>query len=166
MEVSMPTTYPPLATVEELAIRVREEIDTDDELAIYFLRAASATVRQYVGSNYVNDAGDTLVDVPDVAHDITIEVAARVWMNPEGNTQETAGPFTERRPELYADSFFLTGTEKSKLGALRGSGLGGLWTFSTTRGDNTVPYIEVPVVPQPGEPIPYYAPGTPGAQGL
>lgn len=160
----MPTTYPPLATVADLAIRVQETIADADPLAVYFMRAASATVRAYVGKNWVNTAGDALVDVPDVVHDITVEVAARVWMNPEGNTQETAGPFTERRPELYADSFFLTGTEKSKLGAMRSSGLGGLWTIQQTRGDNTVPYTTVPVTPLPGEPLPYVVPGTPGFQ--
>lgn len=162
----MTTTYPPLATVDDLATRVQETIDAEDPLALYFLRAASATVRQYAGQNWVNDAGTELVDVPDVAHDITVECAARVWMNPEGNTQETAGPFTERKPEQYADSFFLTATEKSKLGGFRPSGLGGLWTIQQTKGDNYVPYIEVPVSPQPGEPVPYFVPDTPGAYGL
>jgi hypothetical protein len=162
----MPTTYPPLASVADLAIRVQETIADDDPLAVYFMRAASATVRQYAEQNWVNDAGTELVDVPDVAHDITVEVAARVWMNPDGNTQETAGPFTERRPEQYADSFFLTGTEKSKLGGLRPSGTAGLWTIQQTKGDLYFPYINVPVTPQPGEDVPYYVPGTPGAYGL
>ena len=159
-------SYPPLASVADLAVRVQETIPADDPLAVYFMRAASATVRAYVGLNWVNDDGTALVGVPDIAHDITVEVAARVWMNPEGNTQETAGPFTERRPELYADSFFLTGTEKSKLGSLRPSGLGGLWTVQQTKGEGYFPYLSVPVVPQPGEDIPYFVPGTPGAQGL
>lgn len=159
-------TYPPLATVPELAIRVQETIDEDDPRALYFLQSASATVRAYVGLNWVDETGDELEGVPDIAHDITIECAARVWLNPEGLTQETAGPFTDRRPELYADSFFLTGTEKSKLGSLRSSGLGGFWTVQQTKGDNYMPYIEVPVSPQPGMDVPYLVPGTPGAQGL
>jgi len=159
-------TYPPLATVADLAVRVQETIASNDPLAVYFMRAASATVRLYADQNWVTDDGTALLNVPDVAHDITVEVAARVWMNPEGNTQETAGPFTERRPEQFADSFFLTGTEKSKLAALRPGGLSGLWTLQQTKGESYFPYLEVPVSPQPGESVPYYVPGTPGAQGL
>lgn len=89
-----------------------------------------------------------------------------MWQNPEGLTQETTGPFTERRPDQFADGFFLTNTEKTLLGRYRATGVGGLWTIQQTKGDLYDPNLYVPVTPQPGETVPYYTPGTPGAYGL
>lgn len=158
-------TPPPLATPADLAMRVAEPIADDDQQALYFLAYASSIVRAYVGADWTNEAGTELLNVPAEAHNVTIEVAARVWLNPSGNTQETVGPFTERRPELFADGFFLTGTEKSQLAKYRPSSFGGLFTITTTKGDGFDPTIYVSVSPQPGEPIPYYERGTPGVQG-
>lgn len=157
-------TPPPLATPANLAMRVGETIAADDAQALYYLAYASSIVRAYVGATWTNEANE-LVSVPDEARNVTIEVAARVWLNPTGNTQETVGPFTERRPDLFADGFFLTGTEKSQLAKYRPSSFGGLYTISVTKGDYFDPTIYVPVSPQPGEPIPYYDRGTPGVQG-
>lgn len=152
-----------LATIADLAVRVGETIPTDDAQAQWFLDTASGIIRTYTSRTWLLDG--VLADVPDEVRRIAVEVAARVWLNPSGNTQETVGPFTERRPELFADGFFLTGTEKSTLSKYRGSGLGGLWTIQQVKGDAFDPTIHVPVFPQPGEPLPWYTRDEPGAQG-
>lgn len=154
-----------LATVADLGIRVAETL-TGNTQAQWFLDTASAIVRNYTGETWLNDEETAVEDVPEDVRRITVEIAARVWLNPDGNTQETVGPFTERRPDLFADGFFLTGTEKTLLVRYRTSSVGGLWTIQQTKGDYYDPNIYVPVAPQPGEDVPYFVPGTPGAQGL
>ena len=154
-----------LASIADLAIRVGETIEAEDERAQWFLDTASSMVRSYAAKTWLNEAGTELLPpIPEEVRRITVEVASRVWLNPDGNVQETVGPFTERRPDLFADGFFLTGTEKSQLAKYRSSGFGGLWTLGVTKGDAYLDTITVPVVPY-GEPIPYYKRGTPGVQG-
>jgi len=151
-----------LASNADLGIRVGETIAADDTRAQWFLDTASAMVRSYATKSWLNVDGVTLAAVPEEVRRIATEVAARVWGNPEGLSQETVGPFTARRPDLFADGFFLTGTEKSQLAKYRGSGFG-LYTIGVTKGDAYYDTIDVPVN-YGGQPLPYYAPGTPGVQ--
>src|SRR5688572_11693139 len=94
-----------LATVADLGIRVGETL-TGNTQAQWFLDTASGIIRGYTGETWLNDAGTEVEDVPDEVRRIAVEVAARVWLNPDGLTQETTGPFTERRPDQFADGFF------------------------------------------------------------
>ena len=151
-----------LASITDLATRVGETIATNDERAQWFLDTSSSMVRSYSTKTWLNAAGDAVEDVPEEVRRITTEVAARVWGNPEGLSQETVGPFTGRRPDLFADGFFLTGTEKSQLAKYRGSGFG-LYTIGVTKGEAYYDTIQVPV--DGGQSLPYYKPDTPGVQG-
>jgi hypothetical protein len=97
-----------LATVENLATRLGETI-TETPRAEWFLDTASGLIRAYTGLTWLDDDLELESVPPDVVR-ICVEIAARVWINPEGLTQETTGPFTERRPDQFADGFFLTNT--------------------------------------------------------
>lgn len=134
---------PPLASVAKLAARVGETLEDTDPQALYFLTAASAIIRAETGRTWTN-AGNELADVPADVEIIAVEVAARVWRNPEGVIQETTGPFTQRLPDKFADGLFLTATERSQLARYR-LGRPGLWTIETTRGDAFLDTVYLPV---------------------
>jgi hypothetical protein len=68
-----------------------------EERAEAVLAAASAFVRAENGKNWVDEEGELLEDIPDEIPVLVVTVAARLWTNPAGATQETAGPFSVSR---------------------------------------------------------------------
>lgn len=151
----------PLASLQDLSDRVGETIADDDHTSLYYLRAASALIRAETGRTWIDDHG-YVVDVPSDVRYVCVEVAARLFRNPEGVIQETTGPFTQRLPDKFADGLFLTATEKSQLARYRASRMG-LWALQTTREDPFLDTITVPV--EGGSPLPHLTRGEPGAQG-
>lgn len=89
---------PPLADVADLdAWLPGVAIVGDDDAearAEAVLSAASAIVRAENGKNWVDENGELLDDIPDAVSVLVVQLAARLWANPTGLTQETAGPFS------------------------------------------------------------------------
>lgn len=133
---------PPLATVEDLAEWVGEEVPNDDAQALAYLAAASAVVRSYTGRRWVDDAGQA--DAPAEVRTVVVQVAARVWRNPDGYIQDTTGPFTVRWSERIAEGIYLTAGEEDMLAPHR-RGRPAVFTLSTTRGP-----VETGTVATPG----------------
>lgn len=134
--------HPRLAELEDLSARVGVELAEEDAQALYYLDAASALIRAETGRTWVTDG--VLDEVPADVKVICVEVAARIWRNPEGVIQETVGPFTQRLPDKFADGMFLTATEKSQLARYR-LGRMGLWTMQTYKEDLYMDTLTLPV---------------------
>lgn len=102
---------PPLATVERLAARVAEAIETPEEIALAqeMLEAASAEVRHY-GRNW-----PTAEQAPAVAVTITVAAAARGYLNPGGFQMERADAMNLTRGDEYIAGTALTPEERNML---------------------------------------------------
>ena len=149
----MATIY---ATVEELAVLTRQQIAPDDAAALLVLRMASSTVRAYVGSAITEQWGDS---IPQGAVDVTLDVASRVWTNPEGLVADAIDDGRRQWDPSRAEGFYLTGSNKAVLDELGGAATAarGLFTISTTRGDVDTDTVYVPTGPPPsGYPFPWY----------
>lgn len=89
---------PPLADIAALDAWLPGVTIVGDEAAETragaVLAAASAQVRRQTGHLYVDEAGDLIEDLPDDVVGVTVQLAARMWANPTGATQETEGPFS------------------------------------------------------------------------
>lgn len=101
----------PLATVERLAARVGEPIESPEEIALAneVLAEASALVRHY-GRAWPDP--DT---APAVATSITVAAAARGYLNPSGFQMERSDMATFNRLEEYASGCSLTRAEIAAL---------------------------------------------------
>lgn len=132
----------PFATVRDLADWVGQDITADDRRAQALLIAASVRVRTYVGSTTTDkwdDTGDPSappVPIPDVVTSVTVQVAARVWINPQGLTTEANDDYTRRWSDEAKGGIYLTKEEQADLNDVKPSGRGGLSTISTTRGED------------------------------
>lgn len=114
----------PLATIERVAARAGEKIETPEEVALAqeMLEAASAEVRHH-GRNWL-----TPEDAPAVAVTITVAAAARGYLNPGGLGSERADAMNFGRADDYTK-----GTElwPSEIRMLRPySGRGGIQSAS------------------------------------
>jgi len=124
---------PPLASTDDLAEFLGEDIDDGDPRAERLIHMASTLVRTHTGRTGVDDWTD-LSEVPDDVNTVTILVSARLWTNPENVSQqsETLGTFTQSR-SFRADGLYLTGVEKAMLAHYDAKP--GIWAQPTTRGD-------------------------------
>lgn len=139
----------PYADISDLATWTGETIADDDARATAVLRAASVLVRTFVGS----DVTEAWTEVPDDVATVVVQVAARVWANPNGAVSQTTGPFTIRYGEEADAGLVLTGAERDLLSPYRAK-VSGLWTLGITRDDEYLDqYLEV--VGQPNEPMPF-----------
>lgn len=143
----------PLATVQDLADWVGEAIEAEDPQALAYLRAASAVVRSYTGRDWVGEDGQA--EAPGAVSTVVVQVAARVWRNPDGYIQDTTGPFTVRWSERIAEGIFLTAGEEDMLAPHR-RGRPAVWSLPTTRGP-----VETPTVAGPAGAVPLRARGWP-----
>jgi hypothetical protein len=144
----------PLALVSDLAARAGEQILDDDARAGSVLSMASSLVRAYVGNDYAD------VAVPDAAVQVTVDVAYRVWSNPDGLVGDGIDDASRRWSESTAsEGFYLTKANKIILDSLRTSrSNGGLWTLGVEKGDEYAGTVYVPTAPEPaGYPFPWYA---------
>lgn len=103
----------PLATIEQLAARVAEAIETPEEIALAraMLEAASANVRHY-GRNWLTPEA-----APAVAVTITVAAAHRGYINPDGLESERADAVSIKRHDEYNVGVALTLEERNILKA-------------------------------------------------
>ncbi|RTL03898.1 MAG: hypothetical protein EKK62_17325 [Acidimicrobiia bacterium] len=110
-----------LASPSDLGELLQLSIDEDDARAVLVIRMASAAVCRVAGS--VSDAWE-IGDVPEVAWTVTLAAAARLWVNPAGQTDRSVGPF---RDSWASDSTaILTADEREQIAALNTSSIAGL----------------------------------------
>lgn len=144
----------PLASISDLSARAGEEIPESDPRAGSVLSMASALVRAYVGDDYADGT------VPDGAVHVTVDVAYRVWTNPDSLVGDGIDDGTRRWSEQTAsEGFYLTKANKLILDSLRtSSSNGGLWTLGVEKGADSLDTVYVPTGPPPsGYPFPWYA---------
>lgn len=133
---------PPLVTVAAFGELMQTSFvpgSAEDKRAESVLNIASTQVRAAAGKTWVDTSG-VLLDVPEVAAALTLQLAVRIWANPSGDESQTAGPFS-RRP----GAGLLSEDEVAALvNATRSTG--GLGVLQTTRGDdlNDAPSQMVP----------------------
>ena len=108
---------PPLATPDDLQVRAGGPID-DPAQAEWLLAEASAIARRFAKRTWVDEDGE-LVDVPDGVPGVVVEMVLRVLQNPEGVTQDTAGPSSLSFGPNASDRLYLTWPDKL---VLRGAG--------------------------------------------
>ena len=140
-----------IASVDDLNAWLEVDV-TNEERAEAILAAASTLVRSKTGRSWVDADGVQLEDVSDddfeAVKTVVVQVAARVWLNPKGLTQQGAGPYTESVAEWASLGLSLTEDEAAMLPIDRDSTNPALWTQSTTRCDpiSDLPDIYLEVV--------------------
>jgi hypothetical protein len=89
---------PPLASVAALDAWLPGVVivgdDAAEERAEAVLAAASAYVRAENGKTWTDEDDELVDDIPDAVSVLVVQLAARMWANPTGLTQEAAGPFS------------------------------------------------------------------------
>lgn len=122
---------PPLASTGDLATRMGEDIPTSElARAEWLLEFASDRIRARTGRTWLDEDGE-LVDVPDLARKVAVEMVVRAVTNPEGVTQETTGPFSVSFGSDAAQRIYIAREEREDLRSL--SARSGLGVISTTR---------------------------------
>lgn len=140
----------PYAEVNDLAAWTGATIADDDARATAVLKAASVLVRTYVGSDVAEEWGT----VPDDVATVVVQVAARVWFNPQGVIADAIDDYSRRWEESPEAGVYLSPSERDMLSPYRTSAPKGVWTLGTTRDDlYTDEYLDV--VGQPNEPMPF-----------
>jgi hypothetical protein len=118
----------PLATVDDLETWLGQAVAVARADAI--LAAASTLVRSHTGRAWTDADGeweDTATDLQQqIVREVTVRVAARVYTNPYGTTQETTGPFSRAVAAWSAMGMALTPDEREALPASIGGGIPGL----------------------------------------
>lgn len=147
---------PPLVSPIDLQVWLARDFTTDSEKlrADAVVQAVSALVRSQTGRTWVE--GDALQGVPEDVRMVTLQVAARLWNNPDGYTAERLGDYSYTLPASAVTGMTLTAAERAILGRYRLRGAG-LWSLSTTREDPVADEVYVPVVGAP--PFPWYSAG-------
>lgn len=142
----------PLALPTDLGDFLDDDIAQDDPRAVSVLSIASDLVRAYV--KWAEDPAD----IPSAASNVTIDVAARVWLNPAGLESDAIDDAQRRFGTHAHERFYLTAANKMMLNPLRSKGrTGGLYTVSV-RDDREASTIYVPTAPEPsGYPFPWYS---------
>lgn len=123
---------PSLATVADL----NEALDTpvtNETQAQTLLDRASAIVRAYAHTTWLNDTGAELANVPDDIPGVVVSMVERASRNPTGTTQEQAGPFMRSFGAEASNRLYLTKWERMVISEAAGN-VTGVGTISTTRG--------------------------------
>ena len=128
----------PLATPTALGAWLGEDVDADGfyDRAIAVLDHASALVRIEAGQTWQAETP------PDGIPQLVVRVAARMWPNPSGMINTSAGPFSGTFTGAE-----LTQSERAEIKVILNPGARrGLGTISTTRGPIDTESIYVDVV--------------------
>ena len=120
----------PFAEVDALAAWLGVTID-NEERAEAILMAASYLVQNEVGAS----VSDEWTEVPGIVGAVVVQVAARVWHNPQGLVSESIDDYTRRYGNETPSGVFLTQQERDMLSPYRAKPRG-LWNLSTTRGND------------------------------
>lgn len=147
----------PFAEVSALAAWVGQDIPADDPRAVAVLTAASNLVRAEVGSS----VADEWTEAPNEVQDVVVQVAARVWYNPQGLVADSVDDYSRRWEGGGESGVYLTKGERDTLSLYRAKPKG-LWSLGTTRGDDyTDQYLDVknPDGSTQTEPMPFLPAG-------
>lgn len=130
----------PFATPDALAAWVGQSIDSADPRALAVLSAASVLIQSEVGASVV----EAWEDIPADVSLVTVQVASRVWFNPQGLVADSIDDYSRRWENAQESGVYLTAAERDLLSRYRTTGPKGLWTLGTTRGDDYVDqYLDV-----------------------
>lgn len=145
---------PLLVTTSALEAWLGASFTQDDNArAEAVLSAVSSLVRSEAGLTWVDDSG-ALTETPGEVQAVVLQVATRVWSNPNGVRQESIGSYSVSYDAPAATGLYLSPSERALLGRHR-TNARGLWTLGTTRNDA---YDTVWVPVQGSEnPFPWYA---------
>lgn len=127
----------PLVDIDTFADWLGQSLDEEIPRAEAVLSRVSALVRSQAGRTWVGE------EVPDEVGAVVLEVATRVWN--KGVVSESVGSYSVRYADRVAAGLYLTAEERSILGKYRANARG-LWSLSTTRGDDYGDTVWVPVV--------------------
>lgn len=135
---------PLLAGVDDLRIWMGIEIPVSSTpRAAAILAAASTVVRRETLSLWVDEEGELDPGTDELrweaVQQVTVRVAERVYKNPDGNKQESTGPFS-RSVEAWASLGCVLSDDEKKL--LTGSGpVSGISVLTLTRGELETPRV-------------------------
>lgn len=122
---------PALATVDDLEILLGESV-VDPAQADARLCQASELVRAYAGQDWLDDDETALDGVPGAIPGVVCGIVERATRNPDGVTQEAAGPFSRSFGADAASRIYLADGDKRII--RRAAGAQPLAVISTTRG--------------------------------
>ena len=111
------------------------------------LSRVSSLVRSEAGRTWEGE------EVPEEIVTVTLDVARRVFENPQNNTSLQTGSYRDQRSAEFV-GLHLNERERAIVGRYRTQPRG-LWTQSVTRGDAAADTVYVPVEGAP--PFPWYA---------
>ena len=156
--VDGPGGTPAFAQVSDLAAWVGEDIPIDDSRALAVLAAAARLIEAEVGSDVVA----AWQEVPGDVSAVTVQVAARVWFNPQGLVADAIDDYSRRWEQGGESGVYLTSGERDLLSKYRAKPKG-LWSLGTTRGDDYADrYLDVTNASDgsiQSEPMPFLPPG-------
>jgi len=117
----------PLASLDDLAAWLGQPVDgLDAARAGLILDTVSGVIRAEAGITWDG------LPVPPQVVGVAVSVAGRVYRNPTGAKQQTAGPFSASGADV--GGIILTDDEKAVIRSAVGN-TRGLWTQSITRND-------------------------------
>jgi len=127
----------PFATVEELSEATGLDVIADVDRARSLLERASEIVRAEAGRTWLDDDGKLVDGWPKQLAGVVISMVERALVNPQGITQETAGPFSRSFGANAASRLWMSQAEK--LIVQRTVGAGSLAVVPLTRGPVETP---------------------------
>lgn len=129
---------PALATVEDLERLLGDSVPNEDQ-AVARLEQASELVRAYAGVDWLSDDEDELDGVPGAIPGVVVGIVERASRNPDGVTQESAGPFARSFGSDAASRIYLTDADRRII--RHASAAPSLGVISTTRGRMETPNV-------------------------
>jgi hypothetical protein len=137
---------PAFASIEEFSTWEPVAV-SNTERAEAILAAASTLIRAHTGRVWVDETGPqadaTEVQLATVKN-ICLTVTSRVYNNPNGLTDETAGPYSRRVADWAALGLALTDEEAAQLAVTpTGGSVPGLWSLKVAapRSATGTPYF-------------------------
>lgn len=124
-------TRPALASVDDLE-QLLGEVVANPVQADARLAQASELVRAYAGIDWLNAEGTDVENVPGAIPGVVAGIVERASRNPDGITQENAGPFGRSFGSDAASRIYLTDADKRII--RYAAGTGALGVIGTTRG--------------------------------
>jgi len=127
-----------LATVDDLDRLLGDDGPLASDSAAYTqaearLEQASAIVRAYAGTSWLDDEG-ALSGVPEDIPNVVAGMVERASRNPAGVTQEQAGPFARSFGSDAAQRIYLSKMDKLVIRDAVGGTRTGIGTLSVSRG--------------------------------
>lgn len=130
---------PAFATTDDLGDWLGESIpEADLNRAEFALRFASSLIRAETARDWLDDAGNLVVPLPDVLTEVAVMSASRAFTNPDAIEDVSGGidDFNTRERRKVQDAgVYLTKAERRMLADLVRPKFGGIGTVSTSRGD-------------------------------